>query len=146
MKVVIMGCGRVGALLATDLDAAGHEVTILDLRASQFERFLPADFHGRKVVGDGRDQDVLRGANVPGADAFVACTQGDNRNVLAAQMARVLFKVPRVVCRIYDPIREELYRSLGLRTISPTRVGAALLMQALIAEQTAQEAGNAVAN
>lgn len=144
MKVVIMGCGRVGALLASDLDEAGHEVTILDLRASQFQRFLPADFHGRKVVGDGRDQDVLRQANVPGADAFVACTQGDNRNVMAAQMAKQLFHVPRVVCRIYDPIREELYRSLGLRTISPTKVGASLLMKALTSEDGAQEGGNAV--
>ena len=97
MKVVIMGCGRVGALLATSLDRDGHEVTVLDLRASQFERFLPAEFAGRRVVGDGRDQDVLRAAGVEDADAFVACTQGDNRNVMAAQMARTLFNVPRAV-------------------------------------------------
>lgn len=141
MKVVIMGCGRVGAQLATSLDREGHDVTVLDLRASQFERFLPLDFHGRKVVGDGRDQDVLRQAGVEGADAFVACTQGDNRNVMAAQMAQKLFNVPRVVCRIYDPMREEMYKMLGLRTISPTKVGAQLLMEALTGE--GEEEGDA---
>lgn len=140
MKVVIMGCGRVGSQLAIDLDRAGHDVTVLDLKASQFERFLPPDFRGRKVVGDGRDQDVLRRAGVEGADAFVSCTQGDNRNVMAAQMAKILFNVPRVVCRIYDPIREEMYHMLGLRTISPTKVGAALLMRALMEEDEAPAA------
>ena len=135
MRIVIMGCGRAGALLATNLDQAGHDVTVLDLRASQFERFLPPEFRGRKIVGDGRDQDALRHAGVDRADAFVACTQGDNRNVMAAQMAKVLFDVPRVVCRIYDPIREELYHMLGLRTISPTKVGAELLMKALLEEE-----------
>lgn len=140
MKVVIMGCGRVGALLAGNLEQAGHEVTVLDLKASQFQRFLPPDFRGRKAIGDGRDQDVLRSAGVEGADAFVACTQGDNRNVMAAQMAKILFNVPRVVCRIYDPMREELYHMLGLRTISPTKVGADLLMQALLEDVPQPEA------
>src|SRR5207248_5538275 len=97
---------------------------------SAFER-LPASFRGRKLVGNGIDQDVLRRAGVETADAFVACTQGDNRNVMAAQIAQHIFRVPRVVSRIYDPIREEMYRGLGLRTISPTKVGAALLMQAI---------------
>lgn len=140
MKVVIMGCGRVGAQLATNLDREGHDVTVLDLSASKFERFLADDFGGRKVVGDGRDQDVLRNAGVEGADAFVACTAGDNRNVMAAQMARIVFNVPRVVCRIYDPLREEMYKMLGLRTISPTKVGAELLMQALTADSAEGEA------
>lgn len=143
MKVVIMGCGRVGAQLATNLDRDGHDVTVLDLRGSQFERFLPEDFGGRKVVGDGRDQDVLRSAGVEGADAFVACTAGDNRNVMAAQMARMIFDVPRVVCRIYDPLREEMYKMLGLRTISPTKVGAQLLMDALFDESEKQTVVNA---
>jgi len=141
MKVVIMGCGRVGAQLAASLDRDGHDVTVLDLREAQFERFLPEDFHGRKVVGDGRDQDVLRKAGVEGADAFVSCTAGDNRNVMAAQMAKVLFDVPRVVCRIYDPLREEMYKMLGLRTISPTKVGAKLLMDALMEDQPSAREG-----
>lgn len=130
MKVLIMGCGRVGAQLATTLDREGHEVTVLDQRTSSFER-LPAGFRGRKLVGNGIDQDVLRRAGVEQADAFVACTQGDNRNVMAAQIARHIFKVPRVVLRIYDPIREQMYRQLGLRTISPTMVGARLLQEAI---------------
>lgn len=141
MKVVIMGCGRVGAQLATSLDREGNDVTVLDLSASKFERFLPDNFGGRKIVGDGRDQDVLRNAGVEGADAFVACTAGDNRNVMAAQMAKIVFNVPRVVCRIYDPLREEMYKMLGLRTISPTKVGAELLMQALTADGTTGENG-----
>jgi trk system potassium uptake protein TrkA len=138
MKVVIMGCGRVGAQLAISLDHSGHDVTVLDMRESQFERFLPDDFRGRKVVGDGRDQDVLRRAGVEGADAFVSCTAGDNRNVMAAQMAKHIFNVPRVVCRIYDPLREEMYKMLGLRTISPTKVGAQLLLDALMNDAPAE--------
>ena len=140
MKIVIMGCGRVGAQLANSLDREGHDVTVLDMKASQFERFLSPEFHGRKMIGDGRDQDVLKNAGVAGADAFVACTQGDNRNVMAAQMAKVIFNVPRVVCRIYDPMREEMYKMLGLRTISPTKVGAQLLMEALTEDGQSSEA------
>ncbi len=131
MRVVIMGCGRVGSRLAILLDRAGHDVTVVDWRASQFARFLPADFHGRRMVGNGIDQDVLRRVGIESADAFVSCTEGDNRNVMAAQIAKHIFNVPRVVCRIYDPIREEMYHMLGLRTISPTKVGAELLMQAI---------------
>jgi trk system potassium uptake protein TrkA len=133
MKVIIMGCGRVGAELAALLDREGHDVTVLDLTASAFAR-LPASFRGRTIVGNGIDIDVLRRIGLADADAFVTVTQGDNRNVMAAQIARHVFNVKDVVCRIYDPIREELYHSLGLRTISPTKVGAELMRQAL--EQT----------
>jgi len=132
--VVIMGCGRVGAQLAVMLERRGHEVTVLDVNPNAFER-LPRDFKGRKLVGNGIDQDVLRRAGIERADAFVACTQGDNRNVMAAQVAKHIFNVPRVVSRIYDPIREEIYRMLGLRTISPTKVGAELLMKAVEEEE-----------
>jgi len=129
-----MGCGRVGAQLAVMLERRGHEVTVLDVNPNAFER-LPRDFKGRKLVGNGIDQDVLRRAGIERADAFVACTQGDNRNVMAAQVAKHIFNVPRVVSRIYDPIREEIYRMLGLRTISPTKVGAELLMKAVEEEE-----------
>ncbi len=138
MRVVIMGCGRVGAQLATILDRAGHDVSVLDHNAGAFGR-LPSDFHGRRMVGNGIDEDVLRRVGIEHADAFVACTQGDNRNVMAAQIARHIFNVPRVVCRIYDPIREEMYHMLGLRTISPTKVGAELLMQAIEEEEVKRE-------
>ena len=130
MKVIIMGCGRVGAELATLLDREGNQVTILDLTAAAFSR-LPVNFSGTTVVGNGIDVDVLRRVGTAEADAFVSVTQGDNRNVMAAQIAQHIFKVKQVVCRIYDPIREELYHSLGLRTISPTKVGAKLLKEAL---------------
>ncbi len=130
MKVVIMGCGRVGADLATTLDDEGHEVTVLDIKPDAFRR-LPPEFGGQRHVGNGIDQDVLARIGVGEADAFVAVTQGDNRNVMAAQMAKHIFGVPRVVCRIYDPIREEIYHGLGLETISPTKVGARLLKEAL---------------
>lgn len=126
-----MGCGRAGARLAKTLDDDGHDVTVLDLNAYQFTRFLPETFGGKKITGNGVDEDVLRRAGIEQADAFVAATQGDNRNVMAAQVAKHIFGVPRVVCRIYDPIREEMYRDLGLRTISPTKVGASLLLEAL---------------
>jgi trk system potassium uptake protein TrkA len=131
MKVLIMGCGRVGAQLAITLDREGHDVTILDLNSEAFSRRLPSDFRGRAIVGNGIDIDALRRAGIEGADAFVAVTQGDNRNVMAAQVAQHIFSVPRVVCRIYDPIREEIYHTLGLETISPTKVGAQLLKEAL---------------
>lgn len=125
-----MGCGRVGAELASMLDQEGHQVTVLDLNSAAFRR-LPEAFRGRTVVGNGIDMDVLRRNGLETADAFVAVTQGDNRNVMAAQIAMHLFDVKRVVCRIYDPLREEFYRTLGLRTISPTKVGARLLKEAL---------------
>lgn len=130
MKVVIMGCGRVGAALASMLDREGHQVTILDINPDAFRR-LPPDFKGKRHVGNGIDQDVLARVGLAEADAFVAVTQGDNRNVMATQMAKHLFGVPRTLCRIYDPIREEIYRSLGLETISPTLVGARLLKETL---------------
>ena len=131
MKVVIMGCGRVGGALATRLDRENHEVTILDLNEYQFQRFLPDSFGGRKITGNAVDQDVLRRAGIEEADAFVALTQGDNRNAMASQVAQHIFNVSRVVCRIYDPIREEMYNELGLRTISPTRVGTDMVWEEL---------------
>ncbi len=141
MKVVIMGCGRVGAELASMLDKEGHGVTVLDVKPDAFRR-LPHDFGGQRHVGNGIDQDVLARIGVGEADAFVAVTQGDNRNVMATQMAKHLFGVERVVCRIYDPIREEIYHGLGLETISPTKVGARLLKEALEREPAASGGGD----
>jgi trk system potassium uptake protein TrkA len=130
MKAVIMGCGRVGAALASMLEDDGHDVTVLDIKADSFRRLSP-DFRGRRHVGNGIDQDVLARLGLSDVDAFIVVTQGDNRNVMAAQMAKHIFGVPRVLCRIYDPIREEIYRDLGLETISPTLVGARLLKETL---------------
>ncbi len=130
MKVVIMGCGRVGARLATLLDADGHTVTVLDTDAYSFRRLSP-DFGGTALLGNGLDEEVLKKAGIEEADAFVAVTQGDNRNVMAAQIAKHIFNVPKVVCRIYDPLRRELYETLGLEAISPTTIFAQILKDEL---------------
>jgi trk system potassium uptake protein TrkA len=131
MNVVIMGCGRVGAQLAAMLEEDGHKVAMLDMEPYSFRR-LPANFQGEALVGNGTDEDDLRRAGIEEADAFIAVTQGDNRNVMAAQIAKHVFDVPKVVCRIYDPLREELYNTLGLETISPTTVGAKLLHDVIV--------------
>jgi trk system potassium uptake protein len=119
MKIIIMGCGRVGAQLADFLDKEKHEVTVLDTDAYSFRR-LPADFRGTALVGNGLDEDMLRKSGIEKAGAFVAVTQGDNRNIMASQMAKHLFNVPRVLCRIYDPLRRDIFTLLGLEAISPT--------------------------
>jgi len=128
MKVIIMGCGRVGARLAELLDADGHAVTILDTDAYSFRR-LPPKFGGTALIGNGTNEEVLKRAGIEEADAFVAVTQGDNRNVMATQIAKHIFNVPKVVCRIYDPLRQELYSTLGLETFSPTTIFAQLLKE-----------------
>ncbi len=113
-----MGSGRVGARLAATMDAEGHAVTVIDKAQASLAR-LPASFSGHIVVGDATEEDVQKQAGVGEADVFVAVTQGDNRNIMAAQIAKELFGVPKAVCRIYDPIRQELFEKLGLHTFSP---------------------------
>ncbi len=130
MKVVIMGCGRVGSTLATQMDKAGHKVTVLDSNSDSFQR-LESNFRGEKIQGNGIDEEVLRRAGIESADAFAVVTNGDNRNIMASQIAKEIFNVKKVVCRIYDPIRESTYRELGIETICPTLVGAQLLFNAL---------------
>ena len=130
MKVVIMGCGRVGAQLAGLLDAEEHSVTVLDIDPHSFRR-LPPDFKGVALAGNGIDAQVLKRVGIEEADVFVVLTQGDNRNVMAAQIAKHIFNVPRVICRIYDPLRQELYQTLGLEAISPTTTFAQLLKEKL---------------
>lgn len=134
MHVVIMGCGRLGAELAMILEADGHEVSILDVDKYAFDH-LPPDFKGQKVLGDGTDQDTLRRAGAERADAFVAATRGDNRNALAVQIAKHVFQIKRVGGVIFDPIREEVYRGLGIRTINPTKLEAGLLRESIEREE-----------
>jgi len=131
VKIVIMGCGRVGGRLAGLLEEAGHDVAVLDMDSYSF-RWLPANFRGKALVGDGTNEEVLRKAGIEEADAFVSVTQGDNRNVMAAQIAKNIFNVPKVVSRIYDPLREEMYHELGLETISPTKVSAQMLLDVIL--------------
>jgi trk system potassium uptake protein TrkA len=130
MKVVIMGCGRLGAQLANLLDSDGHSVTIVDTDAYSFRR-LPHTFGGTALVGNGLNEEVLKKAGIEEADAFVAVTQGDNRNVMASQIAKHIFNVPRVICRIYDPLRQELYSTLGVEAFSPTTIFAQILKEKL---------------
>jgi len=130
MKVVIMGCGRVGSQLASDMDADGHDVTILDIEDYSFRRLAP-NFGGTALLGNGTEEDSLRRAGIEGADAFVAVTQGDNRNVMAAQISKHIFNVPKVICRIYDPLRQELYSTLGLEAFSPTTILTKMLRERL---------------
>ncbi len=116
------------------LDIEGHSVTILDTDAYSFRR-LPPDFGGTALVGNGTDEDALKKAGIEEADAFVALTQGDNRNIMASQIAKHIFKVPKVLCRTYDPLRRELFGSLGIETFSPTTIFAQMLKEKLEAEE-----------
>lgn len=133
MNVLIMGCGRVGARIAVMLDQTGHDVTIMDTNPAAFRR-LPESYRGNRMVGNGMDGPALEKAGVQRADAFLALTQGDNRNYFASQMAREVYGVPRVICRIYDPVRAELFRELGLETFSPTSIGAQYMVDMLMAK------------
>lgn len=129
MDVVIVGCGRVASRVANRLGPE-HRITIVDWNQSAFDRLRPG-FAGDTLVGNGMDADVLREAGAPMADLFLALTDGDNRNLMAAQIAKQL-GARRVVARVYDPVRAEIFRRMGLDTISPTIVGAQRLFEAVI--------------
>ena len=119
MKIVIVGCGRVGASVAEAYDRDGHEVIVLDSSTSAFDR-LPSSFGGRALRGDGTDEDVLRRAGAEGADLFLAMTEGDNRNVMAAQLANEALGIDRVIAKINDPLRATAYAELGIATLCRT--------------------------
>jgi trk system potassium uptake protein TrkA len=131
MRVIVVGCGRVGARVATELDQRGENVTVIDVTARAFSR-LPQSFGGETVRGSGTDEDVMRSAGAEQADVVMALTEGDNRNALAAQLAKHRFGVPRVIAKINDPLRGEAYRALGLETICRTIIlGDALVTAAI---------------
>lgn len=120
MHVVIMGCGRVGSSLAEQLDLDGHSVSIIDQDEKSFRK-LPPTFGGRKYTGIGFDRDVLKEAGIETAGAFAAVSSGDNSNIISARVARENFHVERVIARIYDPRRAEIYERLGIETIASVR-------------------------
>jgi trk system potassium uptake protein TrkA len=124
VRVVIVGCGRVGANLANSLDQEGHTVSIVDHRSESFQRFLSTEFRGSVVLGNGLDEDVLRSAGIEQAEVFAAVTDKDNTNIMASQIAQYVFGVKKVVCRIYDPNRNDAYRTLGLETVAPILISA----------------------
>ncbi|ASR03602.1 TrkA family potassium uptake protein [Gordonia rubripertincta] len=117
MQVVIMGCGRVGSSLAMAMQKRGHDVAIIDRDPSAFAR-LSVDFAGRTITGVGFDRDILVKAGIEHADAFAAVSSGDNSNIIAARVARETFDVERVVARIYDAKRAEVYERLGIPTVA----------------------------
>ncbi|MGI8998277.1 MAG: potassium channel family protein [Candidatus Limnocylindria bacterium] len=138
MRVIIVGCGRVGARVAAELDTRGEHVTVIDISPRAFGR-LPPTFKGETVRGNGTDEDVVRAAGGEQADVVMALTEGDNRNALAAQLAKHTFGVPRVIAKINDPLRGEAYRAVGVETICRTLIlGDALV----VAAQEGAEATN----
>jgi trk system potassium uptake protein TrkA len=122
VRVIIMGCGRVGAQLTVELAEDGHDVAIIDKRKEAFDR-LPPGFAARTLVGLGFDRDVLEEAGVKDADAFVAVSSGDNSNIVSARVALETYRVPKVIARIYDPRRAEIYERLNIPTIASVRWG-----------------------
>ena len=127
MKIVIVGCGRVGASAAELWDQAGHEVVILDIVTRAFER-LPTAFRGTAIRGDGTDEDVLRRAGVEGADVFLALTEGDNRNIMAAQLGIEALSARKTVAKVNDPVRAEAYAHLGIATLCRTNLMATQIL------------------
>lgn len=134
MKVIIMGCGRVGEQLARLLVDEGHEVSVIDYDPRALARLGPG-FKGQKIPGVGFDRDVLVKAGIEQADAFAAASSSDNANIVAARIARYIFHVPRVVARLFDPQRAEIYRRLGMLTISSTTWGAERLRELITSSE-----------
>jgi trk system potassium uptake protein TrkA len=131
MYIIIVGCGRVGAQIANMLSKEGHNVVIIDRNNHAFNRLGP-NFNGITLTGVGYDEEILRKAGIEKADAFAAVTNSDNANIIAAQVAKTIFKVPRVITRIYDPKREEIYEEFGLEVIGGTTLLARLIKNKLV--------------
>jgi trk/ktr system potassium uptake protein len=131
VHVVIMGCGRVGSTLARSLEDRSHTVAVIDSNADSFRRLGPG-FNGMKVIGVGFDQDVLAEAGISKADAFAAVSSGDNSNIIAARVARESFGIQRVVARIYDPGRAEVYQRLGITTVATVKWTADQVLRRLL--------------
>ena len=137
MHIVIMGCGRVGSTVAQSLESRGHSVSIIDQNPDAFRRLGP-DFAGLTVTGMGFDRAVLVEAGVERADAFAAVSSGDNSNIISARLARETFGVNRVVARIYDQKRAEVYERLGIPTVATVRWTADRMVRHLVPEGAAE--------
>ncbi|MBU4376097.1 MAG: TrkA family potassium uptake protein [Candidatus Omnitrophica bacterium] len=131
MYVIILGCGRVGSELAKLLSSEGHNVVVIDRNPTSFER-LGRTFNGITLVGNGFDIDSLKAAGITQAQAFCAVTNGDNTNLVAAQVAKKIFNVPKVIVRVYDPNRANIYKALGLDVISGTILFAAMIRDKVV--------------
>ncbi len=130
MKMIIVGCGRVGTALARILSLRKHDITVIDKDPAAFEALGPA-YKGQKIVGIGFDQDVLRQASIDRTDALAAVTASDETNLVIARLAKQVYRVPRVAVRVYEPRKAEIYRRFGFQTISPVVLGTLRLAELL---------------
>lgn len=138
MHIVIMGCGRVGSSLAISLENLGHSVCVIDNNPEAFRR-LGEGFSGGQIVGIGFDRETLEAADIAHADAFAAVSNGDNSNIIAARVVRETFGVSRVVARIYDPKRAEVYERLGIPTVATVPWTANRLLKRILGDATTEE-------
>ncbi|MEE8638500.1 MAG: TrkA family potassium uptake protein [Candidatus Margulisiibacteriota bacterium] len=138
MHIIIVGCGRVGSQLAQILSSEGHNVVIIDKNPTAFKRLGP-DFNGITISGVGFDPEILKRAGVERADALAAVTNGDNSNIMVSQIAKKIYNVPRVITRIYDPLRADIYKKFGLNTIGTTTIVAQIFRSALLKESSKLE-------
>lgn len=122
--VVVVGCGRLGGILASRISRAGYNVLVIDQQESSFEKHLLSEYSGFRLVGDAVELSVLQKANIQDAEYLFAVTAQDNVNLMVAQVAKTIFNIPHVVARVYDPARESLYRSFNIETVSPIQMSA----------------------
>lgn len=126
--IVIVGCGRLGGLLANNLSASGNSIVVIDRKEMAFDK-LTVDFSGYKILGDATELHILQSAKIEKADYLFATTTLDNTNLMVAQVAITVFNVPKVIARVFDPAREAIYREFGIDTVSPTKLAADIFMQ-----------------
>ena len=136
--IIIVGCGRLGSMLANQLSSLGSSVVVIDREETAFS-YLSTEFSGFLVTGDAAELDVLRRAKIDRADCLLAITQHDNVNLMVAQVAQTVFQVSKVIARVFDPSREEVYRQFGIETICPTRLSAEALLSALGSQPEAKQ-------
>jgi trk system potassium uptake protein TrkA len=128
--IIIVGCGRLGAMLASRLSSLGRSVVVVDRDEAAFS-YLSDEFSGFQVSGDAAELEVLRQARIDRADCVLAATQDDNVNLMVAQVAKGIYGVPKVIARVFDPSREAVYHEFGIETICPTQLSAAAFLAAL---------------
>jgi trk system potassium uptake protein TrkA len=134
--IIIVGCGRLGSMLANQLSSLGSSVVVVDRDEGAFHN-LSVEFSGFQVTGDAAEMAVLRQAKIDEADCLLAITRQDNVNLMVAQVAKTVFGVPKVIARVFDPAREQVYRRFGIETISPTKLSAEMFLKALRSEPEA---------
>ncbi len=134
--VIIVGCGRLGSYLANKLSRSGHSVVVIDINESALDK-LSIDYSGFRVEGDATEFAVLKQAKTDKADFVIATTREDNSNLMVAQIAKKIFHVPRVIARVFDPKREEIYRDLGIETVCPTSIAGDVFMELLLSSSDA---------